>query len=580
MADPNDVWNWDVLAGGNSFLFPEGMEKQDLNDGAREQMAAVARMLRDFPWLSLTIDESYVQLGDFQFRVTGVDVTDDLSSGRMIKVSGTGPTVIGKITNSVFSGGNTIINVAFEDSGAILPDPITEVLASVITEDAGNLLRIDITSESKVPLPGTGTANLVTDGGFENGNPDLYRRNGGGAGPDAWAITEQPANGKFAMTYDNTGQTGAAVLTANSSNELTDPTGHAQVGRRDYVFTLDYRYRGVAPTTGAIKFIVQYRDATGAITLTRSEVMPDPTLSYVTHEAILDANTVAASQYVVFSIEVADVPEATLFDFDNWDVREKVNTELSSGAATGRWSGSGAPDLQLFSGGADYGDPDVDDDGWKDIVSIEDIEIVGGPTGEPTNVIFTASLYAYVHEIYAEALDSASLLAPTIQFRYRWNTTTIFTSTPQSLILLGDLGFPLPPFTYVASPAQNVSVKLQARWLRPLYNAGTVSFSNTSTTVDGVGTRWRDFAEKLFGAAAFDGSSALQFQALEGGDQTIHDISAVVDNGELTVTPAMTSDETDITYKLTYDPGESPPGIPGPDILVRQSDLLVVELRR
>lgn len=118
--------------------FPEGMQPADVNNSARQVMADLATLVRQFPWLLLSTGRTVVRNSNLQFQITGADDTSVYTVGRRIRSRG-GSTVYGVVTSSSFSAGNTTVNVT-NDGAANLPSPLTAV--DVADVDA-NVLKLD-----------------------------------------------------------------------------------------------------------------------------------------------------------------------------------------------------------------------------------------------------------------------------------------------------------------------------------------------------------------------------------------------------------------------------------------------------
>lgn len=127
------VETYSTVAGDNDSAppdgFPEGQTPASLNDAAREVMAGIAVMLRQWPWVKLSTGQTVVRDSNTQFTLDGVNLTSIYSVGRRVREVGA-TTVYGVIATSTFSGGDTVVTVV-NDAAAAIPMSLTAVDVAV-----------------------------------------------------------------------------------------------------------------------------------------------------------------------------------------------------------------------------------------------------------------------------------------------------------------------------------------------------------------------------------------------------------------------------------------------------------------
>ncbi len=158
----SDIKDWSNTAASNNATppdgFPEGMNPSDVNNAAREVMAAVRRQHEDSAWIDL--GDTPTQTSATTFTIAG-DVTASYTVGRRIRCTDAS-TLYGEITSSSFSSPDTTVTVAL-DSGS-LSVSLTAVALSVITSEAnggttsGNLTVTGDLSATGTVLPTGDTA--------------------------------------------------------------------------------------------------------------------------------------------------------------------------------------------------------------------------------------------------------------------------------------------------------------------------------------------------------------------------------------------------------------------------------------
>jgi hypothetical protein len=122
----SDIKTWDTTAAGNDSTppdgAPEGMNRTDVNNVIRENMAATKRWY-DAPEFVNPVDADTVQKGSATtVEIVGVDRTALYPVDARVKIVGAS-TVYGFVNSSVF-GADTVVTVDVDDA-ADVPDTIT-----------------------------------------------------------------------------------------------------------------------------------------------------------------------------------------------------------------------------------------------------------------------------------------------------------------------------------------------------------------------------------------------------------------------------------------------------------------------
>ena len=141
-----DIQSWSPTASQNNDSapdgFPEDIPLRDVDDSAREVMAAVRRQWNDAQWFNYGDGGkagTYAFVAADQFRVVSspaTDVTAEYHIGRRVKVIANTPgTIYGTIIASSFSSPDTTVTVVF-DSGELANEALTVQLS---TQRADNL---------------------------------------------------------------------------------------------------------------------------------------------------------------------------------------------------------------------------------------------------------------------------------------------------------------------------------------------------------------------------------------------------------------------------------------------------------
>ena len=122
----SDISTWSTNANNNNAVspggFPENMQKADVNNSARELMAAMRRWYDAPEWLDLMRSANgnalvVARQSDTQIKITGADMRGYFPTDRRLKLTG-GSTQYGLVTNTAMSGSDTLVTLTL-DSGVV-----------------------------------------------------------------------------------------------------------------------------------------------------------------------------------------------------------------------------------------------------------------------------------------------------------------------------------------------------------------------------------------------------------------------------------------------------------------------------
>lgn len=128
----SDIQNWSTTAAANNDAppdgFPEGMEKSDVNDAAREVMAAVRTWYDDPEWLDLFVDYTVTRDSATEVRIAGLDAVTAgyVPTDRRIQIVGA-TTETGYIVSATYTSPDTVVTVNL-DGAATVPTAVTQIL--------------------------------------------------------------------------------------------------------------------------------------------------------------------------------------------------------------------------------------------------------------------------------------------------------------------------------------------------------------------------------------------------------------------------------------------------------------------
>lgn len=133
----SQIFDWDPLAGGNQDPppdgFPEGMQKDDLNDSSREVMAAIRVLYDAMDYLMVLQGLTVTREGPTTLRVAG-----DLSA-------------IGKFLNEVDGNGRLL-----ETRCRLTPSKFEGFVTGVTVDGPDALIEVDLDQGATVPVGTTG----------------------------------------------------------------------------------------------------------------------------------------------------------------------------------------------------------------------------------------------------------------------------------------------------------------------------------------------------------------------------------------------------------------------------------------
>lgn len=137
----SDVKNWSTVAANNNAAppngWPENMAPSNVNNCARENMAALKRAYLQLPYFSPGGTVTYVNASTFTIAddTIGTEYNKFYTPGRRIKVLSPTGDIFGFVGTSTYSSGSSTITVAL-DNEADLPSNVTDVYVGLTQEDA------------------------------------------------------------------------------------------------------------------------------------------------------------------------------------------------------------------------------------------------------------------------------------------------------------------------------------------------------------------------------------------------------------------------------------------------------------
>ena len=136
----SDVWEWKDPAAGNDDPPPDGwpeeMTRPDVNDSARENMAAIYRQHRQGEWTDINNEASVVKTDNTSFAVVDTDLTAFYTAKRRVRLlNDVNPDQTATVTSSSVIGVDTVVELSME--GADVVDiAIDRVEAHIVADTA------------------------------------------------------------------------------------------------------------------------------------------------------------------------------------------------------------------------------------------------------------------------------------------------------------------------------------------------------------------------------------------------------------------------------------------------------------
>lgn len=185
----SEVGKWSVVASENNKPSPDGwpenMAPSDVNNSARENMAAIKRMALHLPYISTGGVITYVN--ETTFTVADDDLDTGYAKyfveGRKINVITPTTSYKGVVVTSEYANTQTTVTVNLDEASTPLPTDLTDVMVGLQFEDVSNAVGPNMLG---MVLPYTAGIDEIPFGmGLANGEPfdpniykalaDLYR---------------------------------------------------------------------------------------------------------------------------------------------------------------------------------------------------------------------------------------------------------------------------------------------------------------------------------------------------------------------------------------------------------------------
>lgn len=176
----SDIRDWSTVAENNSKTppdgWPENMAPSDVNNTARENMAAAKRAYLQSPYMSpggtvVYVNETTVTIADDDLNT---DYSQFYTAQRRVKVLSPTGDKYGLVTSASYSSGVTTV-VLQMDGGAVIPTDLTDIMLGIEYNDIANVAGPNMLG---MVLPYTASPDnvpagfLLADGDYFN--PTIY----------------------------------------------------------------------------------------------------------------------------------------------------------------------------------------------------------------------------------------------------------------------------------------------------------------------------------------------------------------------------------------------------------------------
>jgi len=161
----SDLPSWAIAAGNNNATppdgWPEGMNRTDVNDCAREIMAGIARWYRNPFWHDPYADYTVSRLSDTQVQIAGFDATAVLVAGVRCRISG-GATHLAFVDSASYGAPDTTVTLTV-DAGAVVHVSTNKLEIMPVIMAEGSQRGVLDAGEALTPI-----SKLVSIGAFDD----------------------------------------------------------------------------------------------------------------------------------------------------------------------------------------------------------------------------------------------------------------------------------------------------------------------------------------------------------------------------------------------------------------------------
>lgn len=247
----SDIRDWSTVAENNSKTppdgWPENMAPSDVNNTARENMAAAKRAYLQSPYMSpggtvVYVNETTVTIADDDLNT---DYSQFYTAQRRIKVLSPTGDKYGLVTSASYSSGVTTV-VLQMDGGAVIPTDLTDIMLGIEYNDIANVAGPNMLG---MVLPYTASPDnvpagfLLADGDYfnptiysaladlydtgkkdENGN--IIYLHGGGYTNGNWWPKKPDVRGQFPRFLDNRASTDETKVDPDSPRTVGSKQGY------------------------------------------------------------------------------------------------------------------------------------------------------------------------------------------------------------------------------------------------------------------------------------------------------------------------------------------------------------------
>lgn len=256
----SDIRDWSTIAENNSKTppdgWPENMAPSDVNNTARENMAAAKRAYLQSPYMSpggtvVYVNETTVTIADDDLNT---DYSQFYTAQRRVKVLSPTGDKYGLVTSASYSSGVTTV-VLQMDGGAVIPTDLTDIMLGIEYNDIANVAgpnMLGMVLPYTAPVDNIPAGFLLADGDYFNPTiysalADLYDTgekdesgniiylHGGGYTNGNWWPKKPDVRGQFPRFLDNRASTDETKVDPDSPRTVGSRQGYG-VGPHSHAF--------------------------------------------------------------------------------------------------------------------------------------------------------------------------------------------------------------------------------------------------------------------------------------------------------------------------------------------------------
>ena len=256
----SDIRDWSTIAENNSKTppdgWPENMAPSDVNNTARENMAAAKRAYLQSPYMSpggtvVYVNETTVTIADDDLNT---DYSQFYTAQRRIKVLSPTGNVSGLVSSATYASGVTTV-VLQMDGGAAIPTDLTDIMLGIEYNDIANIAgpnMLGMVLPYTAPVDNIPAGFLLADGDYFNpaiysaladlydtgerdGDGNIIYLHGGGYTNGNWWPKKPDVRGQFPRFLDNRASTDETKVDPDSPRTVGSRQGYG-VGPHSHAF--------------------------------------------------------------------------------------------------------------------------------------------------------------------------------------------------------------------------------------------------------------------------------------------------------------------------------------------------------